>query len=461
MDSKMFLKQTKIQVSSDQLYHWHELPGAFHRLCPPWQSIKVDRASDGLKEGEEVHLRLCKGPFCQKWIARLKDCHPGEGFTDVQERGPFKKWIHRHRFLKKDQGCVLEDEIEYEVPGGTLGRLFLGSKVRSELEGTFFYRHQVTKNDLECMQEFSQQKPLRILVSGASGLVGSRLCLFLENAGHKILRLVRRPSSLEEEIYWNDQTGDIEREKLDGKIDGVIHLAGENIAARRWSKEQKKRIADSRVKGTQGLVHALNQCEQKPSFFLCASAVGFYGNRGEDLLTEESAPSDDFLSRVCQDWEAAAQSLEGVRVACLRFGMILSPQGGALGQMLTPFKMGVGGILGSGKQQMSWIHIDDLIYHCYRVMMNETLQGAINFVSPHPVSNHVFTKTLGKILGRPTIMPLPGFVARVAFGEMADALLLSSQKVYPQKLKDTGCRFAYPHLEDALRHLLGKPMGNQ
>ncbi|MDT4896593.1 MAG: uncharacterized protein QOH25_1670 [Acidobacteriota bacterium] len=299
---------------------------------------------------------------------------------------------------------------------------------------------------------------MKILVTGSTGLVGSMLVPSLHAEGHEVVRLVRStPQESGKEIYWNPEQGTLRAEELES-FDGVVHLAGENLAEGRWTDEKKRRIRESRTKGTQLLSETLAKLKEKPEVLVSASAVGFYGSRGDELLTEQSASGEDFLAEVCREWElathAAAQS--GVRVVQLRFGVILSNEGGALKKMLLPFRMGVGGKLGDGKQYLSWIAIDDAVGAIEHALVNDTMRGAVNVVAPEAATNYEFTKTLGNVLSRPTIFPVPAFAARLVFGEMADATLLASQRVEPVRLKETGFAFKYPELEGALRHILKK-----
>ena len=297
---------------------------------------------------------------------------------------------------------------------------------------------------------------MKILVSGSHGLVGKALVRSLTGDGHEVIRLVRGEHALgSPEVGWQPQQGRIDVEHLEG-IHAVVHLAGENIASGRWSAEKKKAIRESRVRGTALLSNALAQLSRPPSAFLSASAIGYYGDRGDESLTERSAPGKDFLSSVCVEWEAATRPAveKGIRTIYTRFGIILDPNEGALGKMLPPFRMGVGGRVGDGKQWMSWIALDDVVNGLKFLIEDELVQGPVNFVAPEPVRNTEFTATLGRILKRPTFFPIPAFGARLAFGEMADALLLSSQKVEPSVLEDKGFMFTWPTLEPALRHLI-------
>lgn len=297
---------------------------------------------------------------------------------------------------------------------------------------------------------------MKILVSGSHGLVGKALINALTTDGHEVLRLVRRSRSVgAPEVEWHPNQGQIDAEHLEG-FDVVVHLAGESIASGRWTENKKRAIRESRVKGTTLLSETLARLSRPPSVFLCASAIGYYGDRGDELLTEQSAPGKDFLSSVCLEWENATKpALEkGIRTISTRFGIILDPEGGALAQMLTPFRIGVGGKVGSGKQWMSWIALDDVVNGLKFLIADKRVQGPVNFVAPNPVTNEEFTKTLGRTLSRPTIFPVPAFAARLAFGELADALLLSSQKVEPSVLEDNGFLFSWPTLEPALQHIL-------
>lgn len=303
---------------------------------------------------------------------------------------------------------------------------------------------------------------MKIAVSGSSGLVGSALVSFLSAGGHRVSRLVRsKPQPGSADVHWDPAAGSVDAAGLEG-LDAVVHLAGENIAGR-WTPEKKARIRDSRVKGTRLLTETLARLKQAPKVLVSASAIGYYGHRGDEALREDSPSGSGFLAEVCREWEAAAQpaAQKGIRVVSLRIGVVLSPAGGALARMLPPFRLGLGGKIGSGRQYMSWIGIDDLAGVIHHAVTNESLRGAVNAVAPRPVTNQEFTKTLGRVLGRPTIFPMPAFAARLAFGEMADELLLASTRVEPARLAVSGYIFRNPDLEGALRHLLGKTAGAQ
>lgn len=300
---------------------------------------------------------------------------------------------------------------------------------------------------------------MNILISGSTGLVGTALIPRLTAQGDEVLRLVRSKSKSPagEMVHWDPEGNFVDAAGLE-RADMVVHLAGEGIASGRWTPAKKARIRDSRVQGTRLLCDTIARNTTRPKTFLCASAIGFYGDRGDEILTEASPPGTGFLPEVCQEWEAATAPAreKGVRVVSLRFGIILSTAGGALAQMLTPFKMGAGGVLGSGRQYMSWITLDDVLNAILFAKDTESISGPINVVAPNPVTNQEFTKTLGKVLGRPTVLPMPAFAARLAFGEMADALLLASSRVIPERLKESGFAFQHTDLEGGLRHVLWK-----
>ncbi len=296
---------------------------------------------------------------------------------------------------------------------------------------------------------------MNVLISGATGLIGSALIPELEAGGHAVTRLSRSQSG-PDTIRWDPEAGTIEGD-LEG-TDAVVHLAGESIAQGRWNPQKKQQILESRVKGTRLLAEKISGLPTPPKVMVSASAVGYYGDRGDEVLTEESSSGTDFLAGVCREWEAAAEPARqgGIRVVHPRLGIVLSPKGGALGTTLPIFKLGGGGKIGGGNQWWSWVALDDVVGSIVHALTEETVEGPVNVGSPNPMTNAGYTKVLGKVLGRPTVLPLPAPVIRVMLGEVADSLLLASGRMRPAKLEATGYEFRYPQLEGALRHLLGK-----
>ncbi|HXW15185.1 MAG TPA: TIGR01777 family oxidoreductase [Terriglobia bacterium] len=296
---------------------------------------------------------------------------------------------------------------------------------------------------------------MRILLTGSSGLIGQALLSFLTTNGHTVVRLTRSPAS-GQYILWNPESGILDTEDFED-FEAIVHLAGETIVGR-WTPEKKARILESRAKGTRLLCESLAHLRSRPRVLVSASAIGYYGDRGDQVMDEGSSAGSLFLSEVAKAWEAATEPAAqiGIRVVNLRIGFVLSKAGGGLSAMLLPFKLGIGGRVGSGHQYMSWIAIDDVVGAISHVLLSDSSRGPVNAVAPHPVTNLEFTKTLGRILGRPTIFPLPAFAARLVLGEMSNELLLASTRVSPSQLLASGYKFRFPDLPDALRHVLGK-----
>jgi uncharacterized protein (TIGR01777 family) len=387
-----------------------------------------------------------------------RDHVAGRQFRDVQRQGPLARWVHTHRFHPEAPDvAVLEDEIEYASPLDAVAGAVASPFVTRRLSRLFAYRHGVPRGDIEAHCMAAQPRSLQVAVTGSRGLVGTALVPFLTTGGHRILRIVRGAGGDTEAVRWDPAHGLQDAARLSG-VDAVVHLAGENIAARRWTDAHKAAVRQSRVVGTRRLCDALATLPHPPKVLVAASAVGYYGDRGAEVLTEESPPGTGFLAEVCREWESATQPAEraGIRVVHLRFGMILSPRGGALGKMLLPFRLGAGGPVGSGRQYVSWVAIDDAIGAVLHALATGEVRGPVNVVAPAPVTNAEFARTLGRVLRRPALVPLPAFAARLAFGEMADALLLASARVMPARLQTSGYRFRLPDLEGALRHLLGR-----
>lgn len=302
---------------------------------------------------------------------------------------------------------------------------------------------------------------MRVAITGATGLIGSALCRRLMEEGHEVVLLVRHPGKAQQSfataqaVKWEATEGPPPAEVLEG-VDAVVNLAGESIAAGRWTAQRKEGIRQSRVLGTRHLVQALAACRSRPHVLVSASGIGYYGDRGSEPLDEATGSGGDFLAGVCRQWEGEAQRATelGMRVALLRTGLVLSTRGGALPRMLPPFKAFVGGWLGSGRQWMSWIHIDDEVGAIRQAIDQESIQGPLNATAPNPVTNREFSRELGRVLGRPALMPVPAFILRLLMGEMAQALLLQGQRVLPRKLEASGYHFRFTELRPALQNLL-------
>ena len=298
---------------------------------------------------------------------------------------------------------------------------------------------------------------MKVAISGASGLLGSEFSEYLLKKGHKVIRLVRRKPSSKDEIHWNPISGIIDEEKLEN-MNAIVNFSGENIGLGRWTNKQKKILIDSRIISTRLLADTISQLKSPPQTFLSSSAVGYYGDSGSTLLNEGAESGKGFLSELCVKWEKATESAmkAGIRVVQMRSGVVLSSKGGALKKMLPAFYMGVGGKLGSGKQYLSWILIDDFVRAAYHLLVSDNIQAPVNVTSPEVVTNYEFTKLLGKAIGRPTILPVPGFILKLLFGQVAEEILLSSTFAVPQILIGSGFKFKYPRLEDAFSFIFEK-----
>ncbi|MCX6937124.1 MAG: TIGR01777 family oxidoreductase [Verrucomicrobia bacterium] len=457
----IFERSVSLPASAAAAFAWHEAPGALERLTPPWEKVRVvARSGTGLQTGARVTLENRLGPFRLRWEAEHRDYVPGRLFRDVALRGPFARWDHRHEFTDLvGGGCELRDRIAYALPGGAAGRLFGGAWVREKLRALFAYRQAVTRDDLRFAQDHAGAPALRVLVTGASGLVGRALVPFLQTQGHTVVRLVRHAPRGPDEVFWNPEAGEAGLDlEAAGEFDAVVHLAGAGIADARWTPARKRLIRESRVAGTRLLAEALAAKARPPRVVVGGSAIGYYGGGGEAWLDEQSPAGAGFLAGVTQAWEQAWAPLDaaGTRRVYLRTGVVLSPAGGALAKMLTPFRLGLGGPAGTGDQWWSWISIDDLVGAIGHALSTPGVRGPLNAVAPVPVTSRDFAHGLGKVLGRPAILPLPASVLRLALGELADEALLASQRVRPGVLRESGYRFRHENLADALRHLLGR-----
>jgi uncharacterized protein len=439
-----FSFSSELPFSADKVYAWHLRKGALERMLPPWKNITFlfppgSPADAGSQVGLKVHL----GPASFRWILEHKNL-THFAFSDVQVRGPFKYYSHHHHVIfKGDSSCLLSEEIRCDpyVP-------FLESYLRREFSRMFSWRHARLKEDL-ALFERHPSPPLRILLSGSRGLIGSHLKILLQTAGHRVVCLSRgSKESSEDTVYWDPTRGHLQRDDFED-FDAVVHLAGGSIAGGRWTKKEKNQIFLSRCRDTWLLSQVLCRLYRPPQTVISASAVGFYGDRGDEALDEGSGKGKGFLADVCQKWEQATEAIEnrGSRVVHPRFGMVLSRKGGALKKMLLGFKCGLGGRLGSGDQLISWIGIDDAVGALYHMLMQESLAGPINVVSPQAISQKEFARSLAKHIHRPACFPLPAGILKLILREMAEEVLLSSARAVPKQLLSSGYTFRHPDLE--------------
>lgn len=456
----VYQKNTRIDAARNDLAAWHWRPGAFQRLSPPWESAEVLREPEAIKNGEraEISVRLLV-PIRARWIAEHDNCRPGQGFIDYQIKGPFAAWKHEHRFHDVGPGqSELEDEVAYRLPLNPLGKWIAGRWVGRKLERTFAYRHHVTKMDLERLAgELMAPEPLTILVTGATGMIGRALETTLKMRGHRVRQVTRRPRRAGD-VRWDPSSGELELTD-DDPVEAVVHLAGENIAGGRWTQRRKERILESRREGTRLLCQRLASLHRPPRVLVSVSGVNYYELGSEEAQDESADSGESFLAEVCRAWEGETVAAEsaGIRVARLRLGMVLSPAGGALGKMLLPFRLGLAGRLGSGRQGMPWIALDDVVDLMHRAIVDPRYEGAINAVAPEAVSNAEFTRTLGRVMGCSTCVPVPAFLLRTVLGrELANEVLLGDLKVRPGRLESLGYPFRYPRLKEALAVMLGK-----
>lgn len=463
-----YSRSLTVPVPSTALFAWHERPGAFERLAPPWQRVEVVRSEGRITDGAQVELRTWLPPGLPvgvpvRWLIEHRDYVAGRQFRDVQLSGPFARWSHLHRFDPgPDAGTSrLTDAIDYALPFGVIGAIGGGAVARRELERLFRYRHAVTLADLE-RHAAAALPPLTIAVTGASGLIGRALTHFLTTGGHTVVRIGRGPASAQvspqlRDVQWDPAAGRLDARAFDG-IDAVVHLAGANVGER-WTPEHRRAILDSRVQGTRLVAETIAGMARPPRVLVSASAIGYYGDRGDEVLDERSGRGRGFLADVTAAWEAAADPARaaGIRVVHPRFGVVLSPSGGALAKLLPLFQLGAGGPLGSGRQWMSVISLDDAVGAVHAVIAREDLAGAVNVVLPEPVRNADFARVLGRVLHRPSLVPAPAFALRLAMGrQQADEVLLASERVVPRRLLAAGFRFRHPTLDDTLRFELGR-----
>jgi len=453
--------ESVVDAPAERVFAWHEQAGAFERLSPPWADVRIVQREGGIRDGARVVLEVRKGPVHVTGELRHRGFVAGREFQDEQVRGPFASYVHTHRFLPTESGgCLVQDEVAWDAPNQPGIDLFSTPVIEREMGRLFPFRHERLRNDLDLHGRYADRPRLSVAISGASGFIGSALRHFLTSGGHRVVPMVRSRERVRDgAVYWNWRTGEIDREAL-AKVDAVVHLAGEPILGLRWTEDKKREILDSRVKGTELIARTMAELHSGPTTLVSGSGVHYYGDRGDEALTEGSSPGRGFLAEVTQAWEEATRRAErsGIRVVCIRTGFVLSPAGGALGAVLLPFKLGAGGRIGSGRQYLPWIDLDDQVGIIYHALMSDRVRGPLNLSAPHPVPQATFASTLGRVLGRPTVVPVPGLAIRALLGQMGEETLLQGQRARPRRTEESGYRFLYEDLEDSLRHQLGRKM---
>jgi uncharacterized protein (TIGR01777 family) len=457
-DMPVFERRCVMPVSADELYAYFARPGAFERLVPPWQRLRVLEQSGGGREGGRLIFEFGAGPAKRRWWAERTGHVQGRQFVDRQVEGPFRHWEHTHRFVPMDDHrSELIDHVEYSLPARSVAEIIGRGTVEKRLSRLFRFRHARTHFDLERHAAWVQAPRLKVAIAGASGLIGSDLAVYLTPAGHEVLRLVRRSPAGPDEIYWDSASGRLDPAALAG-VDAVVNFSGERLAGL-WTASKRQAILQSRVQATATLARTLALMgDQRPGVFVSPSAVGAYGSQGGEALSETSARGADFLADVCAAWEGAAAPAAdaGVRVVHPRLGLVLTPQGGALAPLLPLFKAGMGGRVGDGRQWWSWVAIDDVLAALEWLLHDAVLAGPVNVTAPEPVTNRVFTATLARVLRRPAVFAAPSRVVEGVAGDMGRQMLMASQRTLPLRLRERRFAFGYPSLEGALRFLLGR-----
>ena len=451
-----YIHQACYPCSAAELFTWHSREGALERLLPPWERATILARQGGIEPGGHVLLRMKTGPISYHWQARHTDCQPPVMFRDIQERGPFAHFSHTHQFSDTPQGALLTDQIEYALPGHRYLPTVLTHQVDKSLQRMFRYRAAVLRDDILLHQRYSKRQ-LRILISGASGVLGRVLVPLLTTGGHQVTTLVRRrPVAGGKEIFWDPAQGILDRITLP-EVDAVIHLAGEYIGLKRWDMATRARVIASRVESTRLLTEAIAAQNKPPTVFLGASAIGYYGDCGQAEVTEDHPAGTDFISTVCQAWEQAAEPARqaGIRTVMMRMGVGLSQTGGALQRLLSLRPLGVIRRFGTGNQLISWISIDDMVAAMLHCLVTPTLTGPINIAAPQPASNQELMTILAEISRLPRLPALPAALLQLIYGQMASEIVLSSCRVSVARLTASGFTFRHPSLAETLRHQLG------
>ena len=451
--------RTELPVSAAEAFAWHERPGALQRLSPPFSPARIEQPPTSLAAGTRVILRVGLGPVQPRWVAEHVTYDPPHEFRDVQRSGPFAAWDHRHLFADLPGGrSALTDIVHYRLPLNLLSEPLVGARMHRHILRTFEFRHRRTAGDL-AVHAATKGPPMKVAISGASGLIGTALSAFLTTGGHEVLPLVRRaPQS--GEIRWDPDGGTVDTDALRG-VDAVVHLAAEPLQPRRMSDEKRARLRDSRVNGTRTIATAMASMDDGPGVLVSASGANWYGDRGGDELTEHDGPgSGDLLCEIAKEWEDATEPARaaGIRVVTIRTGIVLDRAATVLKVLGTLTRLGAAAPIGSGRQYWPWVSIDDTIGMYHLALTTPALEGPLNVGSPNPVTNEEFTRTLAHVLRRPVIpIKVPALVPRLILGtQTAQSLLFTSLRMLPERALAAGYTFRYPTLEGALRDLYGR-----
>ena len=448
-------RATTLPHSVERVFSWFERGAAFYRLLPPVPQMTTLCRTGTIHDGDRATLRVGSGALGFRFTVEHEGFDRLREFGDRHIGGPSRSLRHRHLFRATgESSCEMTDRIDCEprLIATVLGHAWL----RRTMERSLAFCHERVRRDL-ARHAGGPDAPLRILITGASGLIGSTLAAFLESGGHEVIRLVRRPPASPLEVAWDPAAGQVDAGALEG-FDVVIHLTGENIGAGRWTAVRRRLIRDSRVVSTELLSRKLAGLRRPPAALVCASAVGYYG-AGESTVDETAAAGAGFLADVVAAWEQAADPARaaGIRVVHARLGAVLSPAAGLLKRLLPVFRLGAGGVVGDGRQPVSWIGLDDAVGALHFLACRAQAHGPVNVVAPRAATNRELTHALAGVLRRPKMVPVPRTAIRLLFGEMGEQLVLQGQAVAPARLAELGFRWNEPALEGALRWELGMP----
>jgi uncharacterized protein (TIGR01777 family) len=440
-----FQNNCVVPFKRDTVVNWYFSSGAFLRLAPSFDNIKAPRLAPGVSEGMISSFLLGVGPMTFEWKS-IHSVETNRNFTDEMLKGPFAKWKHHHQFIAEGDTTRLLDDVEWKGPFLPMFSTLFKGEVNGSLKRNFTYRLRRLNHDLGRHEKYKDQPRLKVGITGATGVIGTALSAFLSTGGHDVYHFVRKPSKKNQEIYWNPKTGEIDAEKMK-QLDVVVHLAGENVAGKRWSGSFKKEVLESRSLGTALIAKTMASFRDgKNRKLVSASAIGIY--------------SGGFLGEVCEAWEKAVEpalNQPNLKVTIARIGVVLTSKGGALKELTLPTLMGAGGKIGPGTQPISWISQDDVISALYELFMNPNASESVyDLVSPKPIEQQEFSGALAKVLKRPHFFTIPSFVIKAVFGQMGEEVLLSGQAVQPKGLHSLGFSFEFTQLEDLLKFELGR-----